>query len=68
MVERAVCPDEGVLDQLFRVEAIASGPEGDREEAVLMGQHERLEGAVEIRRELGREPDVGGQAFIHHTH
>ena len=44
--EGAVRPHERVLDQLLRIVAIAARPERNREQAVLMGQHQGLERSI----------------------
>jgi hypothetical protein len=48
--------------------AVAAGPPRDREQAVLMGADERLEGPVEVLGEAGDEAcvRVGGGEFDHH--
>src|SRR5439155_12761812 len=58
-----------VLDELLGVVAVAAGPERDREEAVLVGDDERLERAVEVACQAGGEPGVvgGGIEFDHHV-
>jgi hypothetical protein len=59
--------DEAVLDELLGVVAVAAGPPGDREQPVLVGDHEGLERAVEVRRETGGQARVVGCMVVHHV-
>jgi hypothetical protein len=66
--EGTVGADERVLDELLGVVPVAARPQGDREEAVLVGEQEGLEVPVEVVGEPCRERCVLRASVVHHVH
>lgn len=56
--ERPIRTNERVLRDFLGVPRIAEQAQGDRVEAVLVGEHEALEVAIEIGREIGKQQSV----------
>ncbi len=64
--QRPVRPNEGVLRRLLGIARIAEHTQRDRVEPILVGEHEPLEGAVEVAREIGQERCLRGSVVDGH--